>query len=284
MAKQVEVSDRVSAKLTKIERYGWTVKDKQGTWMMINKNELRIDDEYQRVLIPSKVQEMASSWSWVACGAISVAYRDESWWVMDGQHRVMASLRRDDITDLPCLVFEVENIQEEARGFLSLNTLRRPMTSVDRLRARAVAGDEPALQFKVLCDRLGVVLTRNGNQAGTTKSANWGMRRMEEDPTATTIVMELATELCKTDHIAVQEKLLGGLWHIHKNCEVGLTNARLRERIKLRGAKALLDGASKAAAYYSRGGEKVWADGMMDSINKGLRTRFKMRGEEDTAV
>lgn len=281
MTKQVEMTDRVSAKLTKIERYGWTVKDKPGTFMMINKNELRIDDEYQRVLIPNKVSEISSSWSWVACGAISVAYRDGFWWVMDGQHRVMASLRREDITDLPCLVFEVESIQEEAQGFLNLNTLRRPMTSVDRLRAAAVAGHKPAIQFKALCERLGLILTPNGNSPNTTKSANWGMRRMEEDPTATTIVMELASELCNIDHIAVQERLLGGLWYIHKNCEVELTNPRLRERIRSRGARSLLDGANKAAAYYSRGGDRVWASGMMDTINKGLRTRFKMRGDEN---
>lgn len=281
MAKQVDLSDRVSANLTKVDRYKWTVKDKPGTPIMINKHELQINHEYQRVLLPHKVEEISSAWSWVACGSISVAMRDGEPWVMDGQHRVMAALRRADIVELPCLVFEMEDVRDEAQGFLNINSLRKTMTSVDKLKASAVAGDESAKQFKALCDRLNLTLTPNGNQVGTVKSAAWGMQRMKEDPVATTIVMELAAELSHADHVFVQERLLGGLWYIHKNCEGGLNNPRLRQRIKLRGAKMLVEEANKAAAFYGRGGDRVWAGGMMNSINKGLRTRFQMRGYEN---
>lgn len=273
--------DRVSVNgQSKIDRYKWTVKDQPGTLMMINKHELQINHEYQRILLPLKVKEISSAWSWVACGAISVAMRDGVPWVMDGQHRVMASLRRSDIAELPCLVFETDDVRDEARGFLDLNNKRKPMTSIDKLRAAAVAGEEPAIQFKALCQRLGLTITHSGNNPGSIKSANWGMRRMKEDPIATTIVMELAAELASTDHVFVQERLLGGLWYIHKNCETGLTDPRLRQRIKLRGAKELVDEANKAAAYYSKGGERIWAGGMMNAINRGLRVRFKMRGDD----
>lgn len=280
--KDVNTAERVSPRLSKIERYGWIVKDRPGTPIAINKHELHINHEYQRALLPHKVQEIASAWSWVACGAISVAMRDGLAWVMDGQHRVMAAMRRADIADLPCLVFEIEDIHDEAQGFLNINTSRKSMTSIDRLRAAAVAGDEPAKQFRALCDRLGLTLTPNGKQAGQIKSADWGMRRMKEDPAATTIVMELANELSRADSVIIQGRLLGGLWHIHKNCEVNLNDARLRQRILLRGAKNLVNSANSAAAYHSRGSEKIWADGMMKSINKGLRNRFKMRGYDET--
>lgn len=284
MAKELTTIDRVSANLTKVERYKWTVKDSPGVLMMINKHELQINHEYQRVLLPLKVKEIASAWSWVACGAIAVAMREGTPWVIDGQHRVMASLRRADIADLPCIVFETDDIRDEAEGFLNINTNRKAMTSMDKLRAAAVAGYEPAIQFRALCERLNLVLSSSGQQAGQIKAADWGMRRMKEDPAATAIVVELAAELAAAARIAVQEKLLGGLWYIHKNCEVGLTDPRLRQRVKMRGANNLIDEASAAAAYYSRGGERVWASGMMKSINKGLRTRFKMRGEDDTVI
>lgn len=283
MAKKTEVLDRVSENsvITKIERYKWTVKDAPGTPMTISKHELQIDHEYQRVLLPHKVMEIASAWSWVACGSISVAMRDGKPWVMDGQHRVMAAMRRADITELPCLVFEMDDIRDEAQGFLNINSNRKPMTSVDRLRAAAVAGYEPAIQFKALCDRLNLALTPNGKHAGQIKSAQWGMERMKEDPKVTAIVMELAAELSMLDQVIIQERLLSGLWYIHKNCEVDLTDTRLRDRIKLRGAKSLVEAANKAAAYYSRGSDRIWADGMLNAINKGLRLRFKMRGDDD---
>lgn len=281
MPKQLDMSEQYSVNLTKIDRYKWIVKDGPGTLMMINKHDLRVNPEYQRALLPGKVQKMSASWSWLACSVITVGLRGDIWWVIDGQHRVMAAIRRADITELPCIVFELEDVRNEARGFLDINDLRKAMTSVDRLRASAVAGDEAAKQFEVLCRKLGLTLTANGNAPGTIKCARWGMRQMAEDPVTTTIVMELATDLSAADHIMVQEKLLQGLWYIHKHCEVNLTDAKLRQRIKMRGAKSLIEEAIKASAFYARGGGKVWAIGMLNGINKGLRTRFRMRGDED---
>lgn len=278
----MDMSDRISSRTTKIDRYGWIVKDAPGVLMMINKRDLRINSEYQRTLAENKVQKMSSAWSWVACNAITVGMRDGVCWVIDGQHRVAAAMRRSDVTELPCVVFEIEDVREEARGFLNINDFRKPMTSVDRLRASAVAGDDAAKQFALLCNRLGLVITANGNSPGSIKSAGWGMKRMMEDSIATTIVMELAADLSATDHIMVQEKLLGGLWYLHKNCEVDLTDAKLRQRIKSRGARSLIEDASRASAFYARGGDKVWAIGMLNAVNKGLRTKFRMRGDEDT--
>lgn len=283
MTKQMDMSERVVQQggMTKIDRYKWIVKDGPGALMTINKHDLQINPEYQRQLVQHKVLKMSAAWSWIACSVITVGMRDGVWWVVDGQHRVAAAMRRADITALPCIVFELEDVRDEARGFLNINDLRKSMTSVDRLRASAVAGDEAAKQFDFLCRKLGLTLTPNGNSPGTIKSAGWGMKRMAEDPVATTIIMELAAELCATDHVAIQEKLLGGLWYLHKNCEANLTDAKLRQRIKKIGATALKNEVNKASAFYSRGGDKTWAMGMLIAINKGLRTRFRMRGDED---
>lgn len=282
MDKYMHVSDRVSASLTKIDRYNWKIKDGPGAMMMLNKHELRVNPDYQRSIIENKVREMSASWSWLACSAITVGIRSGVYWVIDGQHRVVAAMRRADIVELPCIVFEIENVQDEARGFLDINSLRKPMTSVDKLRASAVAGDEAAKQFEVLCKRLGLVLTRSGNAPGSIKAAGWGMRRMAEDSSAATVVMELASDLAATDQIMVHERLLGGLWYIHKYCEVDLTDHRLRQRIKARGARALVDAANKAAAFYTKGGDKIWAIGMLNDINRGLRMRFRFRGDDNS--
>lgn len=281
MTRQLDMSDRISANLTKVDRYNWKVKDGPGVLMMISKHDLRVNPEYQRDIVESKVREMSASWSWLACSAITVGIRGDVCWVIDGQHRVVAAMRRADITELPCVAFDLEDIRDEAQGFLNINSHRKPMTSIDRLRASAVAGDTAAKQFESLCRRLSLTLSPNGHTAGSIKSAGWGMRRMAEDPVATTIVMELAADLSATDHIGVQEKLLEGLWYLHKNCEVDLTDAKLRQRIKSRGAKSLIEEANKASAFYSRGGYKVWGIGMLNGINKGLQRRFKMRGDDN---
>lgn len=51
---------------------------------------------------------------------------------------------------------------------------------------------------------------------------------------------------------------------------------RLFDRLKAIGAPRLVEGANKASAFFVRGGAQVWARGMLEEINKGLRNRFEM--------
>ena len=101
---------------TKIDRYKWTVKDETGEIRQLNKSVLKVDHEYQRNASERKVLALANSWSWVACGAIVVGQRDSTYWVIDGQHRVLAARRRADIEMLPCLIFQSDGVASEARG------------------------------------------------------------------------------------------------------------------------------------------------------------------------
>lgn len=276
------MADRLSAQTTKIDRYGWTIKDKPGIFMMIPKHELQVNSDYQRTLLPAKVAKMSSSWSWVACGVISVALRANAFWVIDGQHRLMAAMRRADITDLPCIVYESDDVQEEATGFLNINTARRPMSAVDQLRAATVAGDPAAQQFTALCERLGLRIVSNGKAPHTIRAAAWGREHIVKDPAATAIVVELAAELATADGIPVQERLLDGLWHIHQHGNVNLLDSRLRQRIKLRGAKELFEAAGRASALYNQGGPRIFAIGMLTAINKNLQVKFTLRNMEQT--
>jgi len=78
-----------SKTLTKVDRYGWTIKDQPGFMKEINKSLLNVDMQYQRHANKSKVLTISSEWSWIACGVVVVAFRDGKYWVMDGQHRVI---------------------------------------------------------------------------------------------------------------------------------------------------------------------------------------------------
>jgi hypothetical protein len=278
----VMVADRISPNgMSKIERYGWTIKDKPGVLVSISKHELRIDPEYQRSALPAKIKAISSAWSWIACGAIIVGLRSDAYWVIDGQHRVLAAMRRVDITDLPCVVFETETVQEEATGFLNLNDKRKAMSSIDRLRAMIASGDAVAIQFNELCADLDVRITSTATSGGTMKSAKWGVNRMGESPVDTRIVLALAAEMSHADNEPIQERLLEGLWYIHKHCNVDLNGPRLRKRIKQIGTKTLVDAAYAGASFYSRGGARSWAAGMMNAINKGLQVKFTLKTDSE---
>jgi hypothetical protein len=94
-----------NSQLSKVERYGWEMKDEPGELMHVDKKRLRIDHEYQRSANEVKVTEITKRFSWLALGAIVVVRRGDAYYVVDGQHRVMAAMRRTDIATLPCVVF-----------------------------------------------------------------------------------------------------------------------------------------------------------------------------------
>jgi hypothetical protein len=99
---------------------------------MIPKGQLAVDHAYQRNLSESRIKKMAATWSWAACGALKVALRPNGeWYVFDGQHRLVAAQLVKDILALPCLVYEMDTVTDEAKGFLS-QTVSKQMTTVDR--------------------------------------------------------------------------------------------------------------------------------------------------------
>ena len=279
--RKVELTEQShSPKMTKIERYGWIVKDTPGVMMLIDKHELQVNHEYQRQIVPSKVFDMSACWSWVACGTITVGMRDGAAWVLDGQHRVAAAKRRADITNLPCIVFDLDSVEDEAKGFLSSNNLSKPMTSVDRFRAELIIGNRAAKLFNEACNELNLVVSSSHVGVGSIKSAAWGMRRFAENPVLARLILGLAAEISIEDETHVPEIILDGLWYLHHHSNATIEDVKVRQRIKKIGAKLLIRSAQESSAYFSRGGAKVWAHGMLQAINKGLQRKYKFTNAE----
>ena len=263
----------------KVKIYGWTVKDQPGRFGMLNKGLLQVSPAYQRNLVESKAVSMASAWSWFACGTIIVGKRDGVFWVIDGQHRVAAAKRRSDIKTLPCLVFESASIAQEAQGFLDANTGRRPVFSTDKYRAALAADDSTAVKFNGICSRLGIRVSVTTNKARDLKCVAWALSRTKEDAAMLETVLDAAIDV--SGHVPLHEKVLGSLWHIHKNAEVDLTDSRLRTRLKKIGAVGIMKAADKAAEYHEKRSQRVWAEGVMKEVNKNLQNKITMGTTED---
>lgn len=272
----MELSSHSASGLNKVARYGWTTKDLPGKLKMLNKDILRVDPAYQRDLVDEKVTKITAGWSWVACGAIIVGLRDGEYWVIDGQHRVMSAKRRSDIDALPCLVFETESVKQEAQGFLDANTNRKPITSAARHKAMVASGNQTAKFVQAQIDALGLFVSTNSKTAGAVKCIGLCMRRAEEDRERFARVMSLVAEMVKNEGMFVPERVIDGVWFLDANCGEGLHDKRLVQRLREKGAKSMLDAANRAAAYYARGGAKVWADGMLAELNKGLHRKFTL--------
>lgn len=275
------VDEKTPFGVNKVERYGWVMKDKPGTLQQIPKNFLCINEAYQREANKQKVLEIASQWSWLACGTITVAQRKGRLWVIDGQHRVLAARKRSDIYELPCLEFELDDVRDEAMGFYRANAGRKPVTALAKHKALLVAGDATANQVADALNAAGLSLKKRAKSAGEIKAVSLLYARANESLPLLHSVLKLCADLCQADGVFVHERLLDGIWYIAKNYEHGLKDARLVARLKSVGARSLITAAQRAAAYYTKGGAAVWANGMLTEINRGLHKRFVLRGGEE---
>jgi len=97
----------------------------KGKASYLSKDVLQFDTSYQRPEITAFVWHIARNFSWKLFGTVSVSQRiNGEYFVFDGQHRVLAARLRDDIDNIPCLVFNLDGVSEEAEAFLDLNTER----------------------------------------------------------------------------------------------------------------------------------------------------------------
>lgn len=264
----------------KTARYGWVTKDEPGTLQMLHKDVLQIHPAYQRDVVAEKVKTITAEWSWLSLGALVVGKRGGEFWVIDGQHRTLAAKRRSDITYLPCVVFKTADVRAEARGFLDLNTGRKPVTAVAKQKAMVAAGDEVAAYVQQQCEALGIEIKKSAHTAGQLRCVAWCTRRAADDKEIFRAVLALGVELSTQDQVHVAERLLEGLWLLNAKCGEGFADKRLTKRLREKGARALLDAANRAAAYYGRGGGTVFAQGMLAELNKGLHRKFTMDGVE----
>lgn len=263
--------------LDKIKRYGWKMKDKPGVLTMLHKDELLVDQTYQRELSDTKARQIAAAWSWIACGAIIVSKRGNVYWVIDGQHRVFGAKRRSDVEYLPCLVFETEDAKQEAKGFLDVNTGRKTVTMVGRHKAMVASGDSVALFVQSKIQELGLHVSKRNRPNGI-QCLGWCMKRANENSERFVRVITIVAEMASKEGLSLHEKLLDGVWYLDGKCGNGLADERLSKRLRDKGAQVMLDAANRASAFYAEGGGKIWADGMLAELNKGLHNKFTMGG------
>ncbi len=276
----MELTTHTAKGVDKTSRYGWVTKDEPGELRMLHKDTLQVHPAYQRDLLTEKVKAITAAWSWLSLGALVVGERGGEYWVIDGQHRAMAAKRRSDITHLPCVVFKTTDVRSEARGFLDLNTGRKPVTIIAKQKAMVAAGDEVAAYVQQQCDTLGLEIKARPSTVGQLKCVGWCLRRAAEDKDTFRKVLAFAAELSSQDNTWVNERLLDGLWVLNAKCGDGLADKRLANRLREKGARSLTEAAGRAAAFYTKGGPKVWALGMLTELNKGLQRKFALDGQE----
>lgn len=263
----------LQTKQTKIDRYGWSLKDSPGVFLEINKHELMIDKTYQRDAARQKVLSISREWSWIACGVITVAVRDNCFFVIDGQHRVLSAMNRADITSLPCMVFETKDKKEEAKGFINANTNRKPVSAQAKHNAKVACKDRTALVVEELSISSGREIS---NKAGQKQIRCVALLTKLVERDEETLRKIWPTVCAVTMGHPIHERILDGLFYIETHLQGGISisDKEINKRVCDVGYERLLNGANKASAFFAKGGAKVWAMGMMEELNKKRRNKL----------
>ena len=265
---------------TKIERYGWRLVDSPGESTLIHKDKLKIDDSYQRLATTNKVTAIASKWSWIACGCLIVGHRNGLHYVIDGGHRVLAARSRSDIGKLPCIVFETEDVKQEAEGFLNANTQRRPMSAVEKFKALVIVGDTAACKINELLSEAKYTISASTNGVPRrVKCVRVLMDCYTANPDAFLKVWPLILQV--TNEESISELVVAAIFFLEcmarkRDADMTITINPWRKRLTNLGSEGVVGACKKAAAYYARGGMRVWAKGLQDVLNRGVQHRLDL--------
>lgn len=136
----------------------------------VPKELLNIDYSYQRKWSEKNIEKFSHNWNELIAGTLTVAEReDKTLWVVDGQHRLMAAMRCDDVKTLNCIVFQSKGQMHEAGLFALLNTHRRNPSSAQRFRANIISGDSDTLFIRNTVTKYGFKLSSNSNPSQNIK-------------------------------------------------------------------------------------------------------------------
>jgi len=264
---------------SKIKVYKWAKPDSPGVPFLIDKNNLHIDEQYQRKLTDNDVTAIAANWSYLACGALIVAEREPGrFYVIDGQHRLASAMRRDDIGELPCMVFKLSDIPAEALAFYLANCKRRPVSVYDKVRALLVCEDRETIDAIALMRSRGYEPAERGDATGV-RCLGTFLSYFKRSRELFTRTWPLIAEIHEGRPIL--ERPLSAIMYIAKYGEPDINSPYGRQRLRELGYDKINGAITRMAVVFERGGPKVYAQGVVDLLNKGRRTHtFTLRSTD----
>lgn len=264
----------------KQDKMGWTTVDEPGVPFLANKMDLDVDMTYQRSMVSqARVMEIARQWSYVACGSIICAERaDGKLYVIDGQHRVLASLKRSDIVELPCLVFKSKGSDQEAHAFFRANCTRGNVSPYDKLRALLAAGDKLSRDAVTLMDEQGYKPSGSGGGPNSVKCISTFVAAMRSNPNVLRRVWPLIAKL--HDGIGIKKTVFDAIIYIGKFGSEDIASTDWERRILKQGLHRIESNIDRAIMLLQRSNPKLVAQAALEVINKGVSSSKRIELSE----
>lgn len=255
------------------DRFNRSHRDDEGQLAWIDKQLLRVDPEYQRTEAVSakRVLSIANTWSWEACGTLTVSLRDDGhYYIIDGQHRWLAAMKRSIVAALPCIVFSNTGVSKEAESFVWSNTNRGHVREIDKFKAELKAGDKTAVAVMQAIENSGYRITTAASSSHAVACLKLLKASYNTSPSRFIRIWELLVEVHNGEPISTN--VFAGCFYLEGVLEKqgkSITTRTYRESLTRAGADGLKRAIDKTRAFEGRGGAKVCAQGVANLLNKG---------------
>lgn len=268
----------------KREKYSWAEPCCPGAFLMIKKDDLNIDGSYQREEVSkAKVLEIARDWDWKLFGTLSVIMRrDGTLWVYDGGHRCRASFFRDDITELPCMVFSPVDEKTEAKAFIGANTMKSAVSAFHKHRAAVKTGEDIALAAQSILDKHGYIPMQWASKKYGFAAINALRSQVKVDRVLAEKVFSACANIAVNGE-QISGEVLDAVFTCQKKLEGKadiLTNGHL-ERLKRETLPGIEAAIRREKHIVGKGGVAISAKAILDVLNKGKQRRLSFVNRDD---
>jgi hypothetical protein len=260
------------ARTGRFKRQFIPLKNEPGQMAMLDKRSIYIDRDYQRKLNDLLVIRIAGNWSWVSCGVLLVSQRpgDKRYFVIDGQHRWQAAMKLTRIKELPCIVFQLDTVRDEATGFLAANTERRMPSLAEQFNALIATGDKTALLAKQLAEKHNRKVSAPTSPT-TISAVSDFLNCLSTNQSAMQRVFPTLAQVCVGR--AMTGRLIKGLWALERRMPKGqsLSDKYWRDRLVHVGYDELVSSMKLTITLEGKSSEQAMAQGILRAINRNLR-------------
>ena len=262
--------------IRKIERYDWTTGGSVGVFTMIKKTDLNIDGRYQRDTVSeTKIRDIAGKWDWLLLGALSVIEREDgTYWVFDGGHRTRAAFYRDDIDLLPCIVYQITSVNDEAKAFVARNTMVSNVSAFDRFHAAAFANEPVAKTAEAMLQEFGLIPVKGGTQSGKCISCVGALQKcIEVNADDTKKVLSFCMKL--SGESLVVGRVLSAMFTLYQHFKPQFDVIdRFGEKIERHSQREIEVKMNQFATECAKGGSVIHAKAILELINHKNRNRI----------
>lgn len=145
---------------------------------LLQVKSLFLDPKYQREVSKPHVKALTTSFDERLLGTIVVSFRDDKYYILDGQHRVMAC-KSSGVTSVMAVVLDHLTMEEEAELFDEYNRKRKGLTRIESFKAQLAAGNDTAEAINKIAAKHGVKVT-GGKEDNTITAIAICMRLFDE--------------------------------------------------------------------------------------------------------